>query len=1598
MRNWKDTSLTKRRGASPSPLEATVEDAPRASPEPPAMEHAVVSVSSIDRSGEGPLADSYATYEALRALCRRMMVAVSPLNRRDTFWEGKAFSDDVRALDVVAWVVGDALNDAGSAEEAYWIAQASLNHGFLRRCGADTPNTAMFTCTADAARARRRFDAQDATYRFDRLQLCPLRLRVEVHAAKSLANLHLLRRAGSPYVRGVVGGATFFESRVAEATLAPVWHEAYELGCSPGERISVQIIDRDAGKRTGSNLGAVDLGLVDDLDIAKDAGPTRWTAPAHSRCLLRAAPGDAAEDDAPRFLPLVDSTGGHGSDSATLAIRATVAPRGNDDAVRLPPALVSGDASPAASVPRAWEWDGARKWRVCARIIEAKNVQYDLSETWGLAWAMRCRIVAGENETATALVDKELPRGACEWDQSLRVDSTLNRASECCAVVVCERARSDLLDRRIAVASLPLRWLPILAAGDAEPAPAWIALERGAGGPRGCPLRARNGEVLAAVWLEAAEPEKGGALDAKGRRRRASKRQQKWARWRRGAGLGCAAAVVLLWRAFGLWRLLRWGFWLVVAAAGRLPYAAASSFCAACIIAPLALAGPEVAGWAFGYAVTTWGIGKGSKVLVGPRVTCSAIAISGWVETHKAAAEADELGGGFFKRLWKRMGCRDWALLLRVTIRHFSFGNPPGFQRAHLLRVEHVAFDVAVPLATLAALPQLLHDVVVKGELWRPTPTANDLRREALEAVGVDADESVRRNAIPALRFERIDVEGVDLNFEMHHGELNINGITRLLAEAQAFAQPSLNGPRGSFHAFPAPANGKAKAPRPNQLVVRIIRCTGMVSPGDFEKADDDGSKARPGSFDDAEAPRGYSGATFVEVHARQERCATRTAACQDGGTMWNESFRLQLTDPSTVVRIIVRGEEVAGCLALGAWVMTAKWLLAAPTYCDACAEGGVQPHPGGSGLRGWVSLRSGKLRRKRGNAGKRGPELEVDLQWVYVPGGYDAARVARRPETAMEQLAANSEESALRLGDVRAAKQMLADFPLRVDVVRVGIRRVDLHVKDLFMGKWGQAEVGSGSRDAVQIPLLDIADGALRHADDANADAAALKTRGAYESRGADVADFLERFFVQGVAPRLMRQHVFSQSILQTASALAKQVSLSDMFSWGSTAPTAGDAGPADARNGRGRSIPPQPAGRSATPPPQPLPPRAPRSPRAAESTLVASESPARQGADADASPPPPPGGASPILDVRDILGLDDEAGPSSALSDEAGSSRSLGARVARRLSTLTADSLLDAALAAWQHDVGEAVASHDDDYLLPNPTLAGDLDIAEAHFASSAAKIQYDALRWRTFRFELKGGTLFFCATAGEDGAQNDTSAATFRKNEASAATFRKVALRGVVAIRLEKAVGPSASKRGIFPRGPSPQPELGDSGKAARRATLTLTKLDHHVFLRLARADNATAFAQQDQRASLDDWHDAISGCLPAACRLTTHVGGLGSLAITDELQRADGWGKLRSALSKTLAVAQACQSGALQSGVASLISEATMAARPPLAVQQLLDAQPDDACHAEHNGDGDNQGTAQGADEAEAAPPAPRARPQTASVDAAGDEFLAAPDGF
>lgn len=1169
---------------------------------------------------------------------------------RDRFWDARQWDDSVSGLDVVAWTVSDAHNDAVSAEDAYWIGQALVNHGFLRRSNLGAATTS--TVSVEAMRAYRRFElASEARYRFDRLSLCPWRLRVDVHAARNLENVHLLKRAGSPYVRCVIGGAVFFETRVVESELSPVWDESYEVGCKPGERVELQVLDRDAGLMRSQNLGELDLGLVDDMVLGDQAVDDRATEAldavccSHSdRCVFRRA-RFAGQAEVPRFLPLTSATGGHGSDSALLAVRARVTKR--------PPERRSTD-----NVTEE-ELDGVRNWVVRCRTFKARNVAYDLAETWGLQFCMRARLVACDKEAYSAMADKDVASGSSDWElldnEPLWLEAALNRASETVSLVVSERARSDLIERRIAFACLPVRSLPVVvrsrATGCYDAAasaptdqraldaaffsagpgpglvaahelafapPRWIDLERTAGGTRASPLRARNGQILASVWLERTvddHEEAYAAGDAKLSSRKRPRRPRFTHGVRRGVALAALALLLVLMKLLGAAvvvatllescrRLIARFMWVTV----RLPLAVMSSLA---IAVPLLGLAPRLLGAAFSYGITHLAIARLCSTIHVPEVSAKSIAVSIWLETATPAFEAkiglplrpgqqSSLAQGGASVSSRRSSASTWSVVVSVVVRGFKFGNPPGFKRDHLLSIDHFAFDAALPIATLLAIPRIVYDVVYKGELWKPNPSDNEARREANERRGVS--DAARRNAVPAIRFERFDFEGVDLNFEMHHGELNINGITRLLAEAEAFAAADRRAERefqiaaaakkrGGRRLPPPPPNcissddeegqdeddhpHARKIPRPNQLLIRVLGARGLFVANPF--ASNTAANAGQEGGDDtvsaveAQQPhhqvdvmpsltdqvRLYSGLSFIEVRARTERAATKASPFTNGEGAWNETLRLQVTDPSTVIQLVVRSESAPIGFAFS-WVMTAKWLVSNPTYCDHHTGRLERLAPGQHGMKGWIKLRDRK--HVRISPAIAAPELQIELEWVYVPGYYDATKHKGGAKTALEQLTQNSEESLLRVGDLKACRRMLADFPFKVDVWRVTVRDMQLHIKDLFMGKRGQSEVGDGARNAIVLPNTDIGDAALRREADR-----ALGGSRAF-GRGVDLCDFLERFFIRGVTPALMRQNAFNAALQQTTSAFFRQLWLGDMLNFSSAvgSSSASSTGPA--------------------------------------------------------------------------------------------------------------------------------------------------------------------------------------------------------------------------------------------------------------------------------------------------------------------------------------------------------------------------------------------------------------------------------------------------
>eukprot|EP00947_MAST-08B_sp_MAST-8B-sp1_P002625 g2625.t1 len=366
-----------------------------------------------------------------------------------------------------------------------------------------------------------------------------------------------------------------------------------------------------------------------------------------------------------------------------------------------------------------------------------------------------------------------------------------------------------------------------------------------------------------------------------------------------------------------------------------------------------------------------------------------------------------------------------------------------------------------------------------------PKVKLTGIRRHVAEFVdrwGTRAAAWAKRTVIPApwpcplikspnykcfciIAVNHVSLDGVSINFEMHRGELNINGFTRILSEGETTAAlnahmkkygaarftnspspppaavatagaagaaggGSASLPPGHLRRVPKPKN--MGAPMPNQLRVYVKRCRNLKA-ADHNLVGEDSSDP------------------FVVIEARSERHVTSTVYHSLDPIVDEECF-LHCEDPSTVLHIKVMDEDVTSNEMIGQWIMTTKWMVMDPTYCYYNDLDVHRMEDGSWLMRGWFPLFSKKWRGLNSHG-----EIEMELQWRYVPG-YSELWVPPAL-SALAQIKVNSAETNLRLGDPMGIKRCLKDLPLLLDIKRVSIHHVNLYIEDLFSGMKGHAE-----------------------------------------------------------------------------------------------------------------------------------------------------------------------------------------------------------------------------------------------------------------------------------------------------------------------------------------------------------------------------------------------------------------------------------------------------------------------------------------------------------------------------------------------------------
>lgn len=139
---------------------------------------------------------------------------------------------------------------------------------------------------------------------------------------------------------------------------------------------------------------------------------------------------------------------------------------------------------------------GLRRWRLCAFIEACDGVQYDLAETYGIPWIMEVKIIIGSAVAVTNPSDRDRRTKAAIWCERLALDVYANQRVDDVKLVVCQRAKYDLVTRHIGAVSIPLSQIPVVERG--LPEPKWYNLRRMKHGTAG---NQHNGTLRASIWL-----------------------------------------------------------------------------------------------------------------------------------------------------------------------------------------------------------------------------------------------------------------------------------------------------------------------------------------------------------------------------------------------------------------------------------------------------------------------------------------------------------------------------------------------------------------------------------------------------------------------------------------------------------------------------------------------------------------------------------------------------------------------------------------------------------------------------------------------------------------------------------------------------------------------------------------------------------------------------------------------------------------------------------------------------------------------------------------------------------------------------------------
>ncbi|KAJ8614294.1 hypothetical protein CTAYLR_001185 [Chrysophaeum taylorii] len=380
-------------------------------------------------------------------------------------------------------------------------------------------------------------------------------------------------------------------------------------------------------------------------------------------------------------------------------------------------------------------------------------------------------------------------------------------------------------------------------------------------------------------------------------------------------------------------------------------------------------------------------------------------------------------------RVWPWVGGD--KLYVEVRVKAFKFGNPKGVAnwcREAFVSASDIELVLAIRLEALFRIREIF-------EVWSWFPRHQALRpgRPSRFAAVYEEKRWRNRRMLGTLEID-LSLGDVEVAFERSDGALNSAAISGALARGELER-------RGL----------KKKTEGNNKLTVEVIAARDLLK----------------------------SRATFAKVSVRQKTAKSKTVV-----TTANPVFALTSTfggvaDPSTVIHVALYDEGLRD-VCRGQWASSLKELVISGK------------------MEGWVPLRDHKMRVYEvrrykepirvcsyiepvaftGNglevAGEYPPDDDRDASIPNLedPGpGYPAVKLRIRwehdatsvdppPPSTMDQMKANSTETALRCGNLDNIRLMLASFPLWLEVRGFRIRGTAIaHVRDLFLTHQGELE-----------------------------------------------------------------------------------------------------------------------------------------------------------------------------------------------------------------------------------------------------------------------------------------------------------------------------------------------------------------------------------------------------------------------------------------------------------------------------------------------------------------------------------------------------------